>query len=136
MVPLVISCLTTFNLSWFMDITFQVPMQYCFFYQIRLYFYHQTYTLLGIIFTLVQPLHFFWPYFPTLLLWHSLIWGFHLSVSYLFVFSYCSWGSQGKNPEVACHFLLQCTMFVITLHHDLSVLGGLTWHGSYFHWVT
>ena len=27
---LAISCLTTSNLSWFMDLTFQVPMQYCF----------------------------------------------------------------------------------------------------------
>ena len=26
--------------------------------------------------------------------------GVHLSVSYLFVFSYFSWGSQGKNTEV------------------------------------
>ena len=26
---LAISCLTTFNLPWFMDLTFQVPMQYC-----------------------------------------------------------------------------------------------------------
>ena len=26
---LAISCLTTFNLSWFMDLTFHVPMQYC-----------------------------------------------------------------------------------------------------------
>ena len=26
---LAISCLTTFNLSWFMNLTFQVPMQYC-----------------------------------------------------------------------------------------------------------
>ena len=25
--------------------------------------------------------------------------------------------------------------FVKTLHHDLSVLGGPTWHGSWFHWV-
>ena len=29
MFTLAISCLTTFNLSWFMDLTFQVPMQYC-----------------------------------------------------------------------------------------------------------
>ena len=28
-------------------------------------------------------------------------------MSYLFAFSYCSWGSQGKNTEVVCHFLLQ-----------------------------
>ena len=27
---LAISCLTTFNLPWFMDLTFQVPMQYCY----------------------------------------------------------------------------------------------------------
>ena len=25
----------------------------------------------------------------------------------LFAFSYSSWGSQGKNAEVVCHFLLQ-----------------------------
>ena len=35
----------------------------------------------------------------------------HLSVFYLFTFSYCSRGSQGKNTEVVCHFLLQWTMF-------------------------
>jgi len=29
MFTLAMSCLTTFNLSWFMDLTFQVPMQYC-----------------------------------------------------------------------------------------------------------
>ena len=30
MFTIAISCLTTSNLPWFMDITFQVPMQYCF----------------------------------------------------------------------------------------------------------
>ena len=39
MFTLAISCLTTSNLPWFMDLTFQVPMQYCF-YNIRLYFHH------------------------------------------------------------------------------------------------
>ena len=29
MFTLVISCLTTYNLHWFMDLTFQVPMQHC-----------------------------------------------------------------------------------------------------------
>ena len=29
MFTLAISCLTTFNFPWFMDLTFQVPMQYC-----------------------------------------------------------------------------------------------------------
>ena len=32
-------------------------------------------------------------------------------MSYLFAFSYCSWGSQDKNTEVVCHFLLQWTTF-------------------------
>ena len=35
----------------------------------------------------------------------------HNRVEYLFVFSYCSWGSQGKNAEVVCHSLLQWTKF-------------------------
>ena len=30
-------------------------------------------------------------------------------MSCLSVFSYCSWGSQGKNAEVVCHSLLQST---------------------------
>ena len=29
-------------------------------------------------------------------------------------FSYCSWGSQGKNTEVVCHSLLQWTTFCQT----------------------
>ena len=35
-------------------------------------------------------------------------------MSYLFAFSYCSWGSQGKNTEVVFHFLLQLTAFCQT----------------------
>ena len=30
-------------------------------------------------------------------------------MSYLSAFSYCSWGSQGKNTKVVCHSLLQWT---------------------------
>ena len=41
-------------------------------------------------------------------------WGVPLSVSYHFAFSYCSWGSQGKNTEVVCHSLLQWTTFYLT----------------------
>ena len=33
-------------------------------------------------------------------------------------FSYCSWGSQGKNTEVVCHSLLQWTTFCQTSPHD------------------
>ena len=46
MFTLAISCLTTPNLPWFMDLTFQVPIQY-FLYSIRLYFHHQLYSQLG-----------------------------------------------------------------------------------------
>ena len=35
-------------------------------------------------------------------------------MSYLFTFSYCSWGSPGKNTEVVCHSLLQWTTFCQT----------------------
>ena len=35
-------------------------------------------------------------------------------MSYHFAFSYCSWGSQGKNTEVVCHSLLQWTTFCQT----------------------
>ena len=37
-----------------------------------------------------------------------------LSVSYHFAFSYCSWGSQGKNTKVVCHSFLQWTTFCQT----------------------
>ena len=32
-------------------------------------------------------------------------------MSYLFAFSYCSWGSKGRNIEVVCHSLLQWATF-------------------------
>ena len=35
-------------------------------------------------------------------------------MSYLFTFSYSSWGSQGKNTKVVCHSLLQWTTFCQT----------------------
>ena len=43
------------------------------------------------------------------ILGHLLTWGVHFSVFYLFAFSYCSCGSQGKDTEVVCHSLLQWT---------------------------
>ena len=68
----------------------------------------------GCVFALAPSLHSIWSYFSTDLQYHSghlETWGVHLSVSYLFAFSYCSWGSQGKNTEVVCHSLLQWTTF-------------------------
>ena len=55
-----------------------------------------------------------------------MIWGVPLSVSYHFAFSYCSWGSQGKNTEVACHSLLQWT----TLCQWTTLLCSQRWRSS------
>ena len=41
-----------------------------------------------------------------------------------FAFSYCSWGSQGKNTEVVCYSLLQWTTFGQNSPHDLSILSS------------
>ena len=113
---LAISCLTTANLSWFMDLTFQVPMQYCS-YSVWPCFYHQSHPQLGVGFALAPSLHSFRSYFSTDLqkhIGHLLTLGVPLSVSYHFAFSYCSWGPQGKNTEVVCHSLLQWTTFCQT----------------------
>ena len=110
---LVICCLTTSNLPWFMDLTFKVPKQYCSWLHWTLLPLPVTSTM-GIVFTLAPSLHSFWSYFSTDLQYHTgclPTWGVDLSVSYLFAFSYCSWCSQGKNTEVVCHSLLQWTTF-------------------------
>ena len=107
------SCLATSNLPWFMDLIFQVPMQCC-------SLQHCTFT------SITSPIHS-WVLF---LLWlhlfilsgvispliSSSILGTYPPGEFIFqcpifAFSYCSWGSQGKNTEVVCHSLLQWTTF-------------------------
>ena len=113
MFALAISCLTTSNLPWFTDLTFQVPMQYCFL---------QHWTLLRSPVTSTTGYGFCFGSIPSFFLELFLHWslvaywaptnlGLHLLVSYLFAFSYCSWSSQGKNTEVVCHSLLQWSTF-------------------------
>ena len=41
------------------------------------------------------------------------MWEFVVSITYPNTFSYCSWGSQGKNTEVVCQSLLQWTTFFL-----------------------
>ena len=116
MFTLAISCLTTSNLPWFMDLTFQVPMQYCSL---------QHWTLLLSPVTSTTGYCFCFGFIPPFFLELFLHWspvaywaptdpGVPLSVSYHFAFSYCSCGSQGKNTEVVCHSLLQWTTFCQT----------------------
>ena len=109
-----ISCLTTFNLPGFMDLTFQVPMQY---YSLQ----HQTLlpspvtSTTGCCFCFGSVSSFFLELF---ILWSPVAYwapinlgSSSFSVLSFFAFSYCSWGSHGKNTEVVCHSLLQQTTF-------------------------
>ena len=108
---LAISYLTTSDLPWFMDLTFQVPMQYCSLQHRTLPVSPVTSTA-GYSFCFGSIPSFFLELFlhwSLVAYWAPLTWGVYLSVSYLFPLSYCSWGSQGKDTEVVCHSLLQWT---------------------------
>ena len=110
---LAISCLNTFNLPWFMDLTFQVPRQYCSL---------QHWTLLpspvtpttgccvcsGSISLFFLELFLHW---SPVAYWAPTDLGSSPFSVLFFAFSYCSWGSQSKNIEVVCHSLLQWTTF-------------------------
>ena len=128
MFTLVISCLTTSNLPWFMDITFQVPMEYC-------SLQHQT--------LLPSPV--------TSTTGCSICLG---SVSSFFLELFLHWSPVAY--WAPGEFIFQCPIFlpfqtvhgirkakilkwfaiplssgphfVRTLHHDPSILGGPTWH--------
>ena len=141
MFTLAISCLITSNLLWFMDLTFQVPMQYCSL---------QHWTLFPSWVTSIRVMSTTWrfhfgsisSFFLELFLhsspvayWTPPTWGIHLSVSYLFPFSYCSWGSQGKNTEVFFHCLLQWTMFCQNSSPWPICLGWPYMAWRMVHWV-
>ena len=122
---LAFSYLTTSSFPRFIDLTFQVPMQY--FYQ-----QHRTFPSLPDMsaaecpFGLSQPLHQLWSYLylssalpqqhvgciPTR--------GAHLSASYFLAFCFCPWG---KDTGVACQFLLQ----VDRIYSELSTMTYPSW---------
>ena len=94
-----------------MDLTFQVPMQYC-------SLQHQTLLSPPDIFTTfcIGPASsFFLELFVTILCYSPVAYwtpsnlGGSSSSVISSSFSYCSWGSPGKNAGVDCHFLLQWT---------------------------
>ena len=111
---LAISYLTTSNLPWFMDLPFQVPMQYCSL---------QHWILLPSLITSTTGCCFCFgsisSFFLELFLHQSAVayWAptnlGSSSFSVLsFAFSSCSWGSQGKNTEVVCHSLFQWPLMI------------------------
>ena len=116
MFTLAISCLTSSNLLWFIDVTFQVPMQYCSFQHQTLlsppdtskteHHFHfgpaTSFFLELLVIALTLPQHHT-GHLPTCVA--------HLPLPYLLAFSSCSWGSHSKNTGVVCHSLLQWTTF-------------------------
>ena len=113
MFTLAISFLTTSNLPWFMDLSFYVPKQYCSL-QHRTLLSSPVTSTTGYCFCFEFVSSSFLEFF---LHWSPVAygqlptWGVPLSVSHLFAFSCCSWGSQGKNTEVVYHSFLQWTTF-------------------------
>ena len=111
-----ISCLTTCNLPWLMDLTFWVAVQYC-------SLQHQTLLASPVTPTTGRCFHFgsASSFLLELFLWSS-------PVAYRartdlrnssFTFSYCSCDSQGKNAEVVHHF-------PSPVDHILSELSAMT----------
>ena len=133
MFTLAISCLTTSNLPWFMDLTFQVLMKYCSF-SIGLYFHHQTYPQLGIVSTLAQPLHseaisplfsssILGTYWPGEFVFQSLVFlSFHTVHGVL----------EAWMMKWFAIVFSSGPCFVRTLHHDPSISCGPTRHAHSF----
>ena len=114
-----------------MDLTFQVPMQYC-------SLQHQTLLLSPVSSTTGCCFCFdSIPSFFLKLFFHSSLVAYWAPTNLrsssfsalIFAFSYCSWDSQGKNTEMVCHFLSSGPQSFRPLHPDPSALGGPTWHG-------
>ena len=132
---LAISCLTTSSLPWFMDLTFQVPMQYCSLQHRTLILSPGTSTA-GYCFCFGSVSSFFLVLFlhwSLVAYWAPPTWGVHLSVSYLFAFSYCLWGSL--KARILKWFAIPFSSgphLVRTLLYDPSILGGLHSMGHSF----
>ena len=134
-----ISCLNTSNLRWFMDLTFQIPIQYCplqhhtlfsppdtsttkhhFHFGLRASFFLECNCPLLLPSSILDT---FWP--------GGLILGCH-------IFSLFHPVPGVLTARVLEWFTISFSngsCFVRTLHYDQWVLGGPAWHGLYLHWV-
>ena len=122
---LAIFCLTTSNLPWFMDLTFQIPMQYC-------CLQHQTLLLspvtstadycfwFGSILSFFLELFLHW---SPVAYWAPNDLGSSSFCSLSFFLFILSMGSSRQNNEVVCHSLLQWTTFCQTSPPWPSHLG-------------
>ena len=131
MFTLAISCLTTSILPCFLDLTLQVPMQYCSLQHQSLLLSTVTSTA-GCCFCFVSISSFFWElffHFSTVAYWAPTDLGVHLSVSYLFAFHTVHGVLKAR---ILMWFAIPFSSgpyFVRTLHHDPSHLGWpyITW---------
>ena len=79
-----------------------------------------------------QPFHSFWSYFSALPqehIGHLQTWGVCLLVSYLFVFSYWSCRSWGKNSKYVYHYL-----FHKLLGHSVLITHFIVYSFAIFNW--
>ena len=131
MFTLAISCLTTSNLPRFMDLTFQVPMQYC-------SLQHRTLLLSPVTFT--TGCCFSFGHIPSFCLelflhgspvayWAPTDLGSFSSVSYIFAFHTVHGVLEARILKWFAIPFSSGPHFVRTVHQDLSVLGGPTQHG-------
>ena len=100
------------NLPWFMELIFQVLMQYCSSQHCNWLSPPATSTTAS--FPLWPASSFFLEQFTAFPQWHIghlLTRGAHHRVSYMLDFSNCWWGFRSKNTEVVCHSPLQWTTF-------------------------
>ena len=130
MFTLAIFCLTTSNLPWFLDLTFQFSMQYC-------SLQHQT-TFTTWHITTEHCFHFaptssfflelFFHFFHSVLdtYWPGR-WPFSVILYCLFILSMIL---EARILEWFAIPFSSGPHFVRTLYHDLSVLSGPSWHGS------
>ena len=123
---LAISCLTTSNLPWFMDLTFQVPMQYCFRASNLASITSPIHNWVLFCFGYIPSffLELFLPYFsthgpgefifqcPIILPFHTVHGVLKARILKWFAIPFSS-GPHSVRP----------------LHQDPSILGGPTWHG-------
>ena len=131
MFTLAISYLATSNLPWFMELTFQVPMQYC-------SLQHQTLLPSPVTSTTGNWFHFgsISSFFLESFLFSSSILSTYISGKFIFqchiFLPFHNVHGVLKARILKCFAISFSSVphFVRTLHHDLSILGGPTWHGS------
>ena len=132
MFTLAISCLTTSNFPWFMDLTFQVPMQYCSLQHWTLFPSPFTSTT-GVIFALFCL--FFLSGVISWLISSSLL-GTYRHGEFIFqcpIFLPFHTVHEVLKARILMWLTIifsSGTRFVRTLHHDLPILGGPKRHGS------